>query len=365
MTDRDAEFQGELRAWFRSEVTAELAAPASLRTAMAAIPATVPAHAGYPRWMLLMVATAALVVMASAAAIGSGLIRLPETRPDPLPIGGRCTLKLDDALLLEASLFVSYGGGGYFAEAGYFVYRDGLVLVRESRNGAPVYPLVRQRRLTAEGMDSLLAAATRPGLEGCRHVSLGDDTRHVTFLVRDGSSVNVLDIGSSDSPADAEAASTTAAAEMVRRVTDADLGVPPDQWADDAWTEYVPDSYRVTVSFYDVPGNEFPHEIWDHLLSDGSTLRTIGQSAEAPPNYGFQAMRCVEMNAAEVRSLREDLTTLLGPSDVGRGQYAGFHAQMTGTSSEYGRGGGAIDADYTLPHEGLCTEASPDESLPD
>lgn len=350
MTDSDLEFERQLGAWFRSEVTADVAAPASLRTSMAAIPATVSGQAGYRRWMLLAVATLALVATMSVVAIGSGLMRLPETRPDLIPLGGACVPELDESLILEAESELT-------PRIRRFVYRDGLVLISENRTEWPFNFWTRQRRLTTEGIDSLLAAATRPGLDDCRDVPLGDDSPDVGFAVRDGSSVNAFHLGYGRwSRADADAATMAAAAEMFRRVTDEDLGVPPDQWADAAWTAYVPDSYELTVTLPEGL-DPLPDETWDRPLADGSTLQTIGQVI---PGLGGRGTitRCAEMGAAEVGSLREYLAGVIRtPTSFSRGLNEAFFAALeVGGPGPGGSPWAEIRARSTLPHDPVCSD---------
>jgi hypothetical protein len=86
LTDR--ELEGRLRAWYRAEVGEDVIAPVSLRRDVAAIPRTESRPAGRfdRRRDVMLFAAAALVLVGGAAAVGSGLLRLPSlVPPEPVP----------------------------------------------------------------------------------------------------------------------------------------------------------------------------------------------------------------------------------------------------------------------------------------
>ncbi len=345
MTDHD--FEQRLRDWFRDEVDPTQAAPIALRHGLTAIASQArPGTFGSRRWMLLAAAALIAMLVAGIAAVGSGLIRLPTRLPAPIALG-ECRPTLVDELVL--AVWRERSGETY-------VYRDGRVIASgwvTDSSGAPVDKVLRQRRLTPEGVADLLASAIDPGLNGCRDVPIdGADDLHVT--VRDVRSVNEFHTGHGlYSVAQADPETTTAAAALYQRLLDRDLGMGADQWADSAWSVYLPDRYVVTVTL--PAGVAAPATgPWTTALPDGSTPMTFGA---VMPDADPYVVRCGLLDAGDVGAFIDAFPRSAGQSTNGAASgfpNGGFFVPFWDLD-DYS----ALEARAALPHERSCADLYP------
>ena len=354
MTDHD--FERRLRLYFREEVDQTRAAPIAMRQSLSAL-----AIAGRRdqfdsrRWMLLAAAALIATLVAGVAAVGSGLIRVPEPRPAAIPLDD-CKPTLADELVL--AVWRERSGET-------FVYGDGRVIASgwvTRSNGAPVDKILRQRHLTPEGLADLLASAIDPGLKGCRDVPIdGADDLHVT--VRDGGSLNEFHTGyGAFSAARADQATTTAAAALHQRLKDPDLGMGADEWADSAWTEYRPDRYVMTVT---LPSGVVAPATgpWTVALPDGSTPMTFGAVMPDDPAYHYASAtpyitRCGFLDVADARAFRDAFPRWAG-EDRNNGAAVpfpngGFFVPFWNLDEYSG-----LEVNAALPHQRSCADLYP------
>ena len=217
-------------------------------------------------------------------------------------------------------------------------------------SGAPNNNGLQQRRLTPEGVAALLASASDPGLTGCRDVPIdGADDLHVT--VREDGSVNEFHTGYGEfSMATADAATTAAATALYQRLMDRNLGMDAHQWADGAWTEYLPDRYVMSVTLpagVAVPTTS-PFTL---ALPDGSTPVTFGAVMPAADSGGTDSVRCGFVDAGTARAFNDAFAQAWQVDSTRNG---GFNVPYWGLGPY-----SAIEVRAALPQERSCADVYP------
>lgn len=259
--------------------------------------------------MRMVILLAALLVIATLAAVGVGaLLRTDRNEPDSFlfmgPINVCNDVELSEGVALAVRSHAATETGPPPAEL--TIYDDGLVIRGLSAQWGGSFNTIdatwSERRLNQDAVAPLIESLTG-SLPECRSF-VGDN--YTMVIVRRGEDVRSISIGP-DPVFETTIASdqeTAEVASLLSRLADADLGSPASDWAGDGWTESVPGRWRIAVTTSPNTERNYP-SAEGLVLPGGSTLRDFGADRGVTDAMGA---RCMVLSAAEAADVASVLT---------------------------------------------------------
>lgn len=353
MVERDLDQR--LRGFFAIEVGGENASP-SLVERVIAIPDERPAtpFVGDRRTIVLLAAAALLLalVVGTALAVGSGLVKLPsDTAPDDTThvattnVFG-CTERVGGAAVARVRSDGAVAGQIDPSPANLRVYADGSMFIRPAGGPSGLEGMIEQRELTSDGLGLLLGALHDPRLDSCRSYD-GAGSGSLEIALDSSVGGYSISVGGMDTHVTTQA-EADAIDKLRRRLQDVDLGLPGSVWATAGWEPYHPGRWQVEIDFTEGPGTTLDSSI---ALPDGTPLVKLGADDPTAAARGISSARCAVVDSQVAASV----VKLLEEADA--------DTQLPNT---WGFSNAMVYVDAVLPSEAGCPAAGeirPSESM--
>lgn len=314
------------------------------RASTAATP--VAQRGGAPALRLVLLLAALLVVAAAAMAAVGAVLRTDRTDPDPFPLLGPISTCDEVEMAENVSLWLATHDGGtepFEQPSEITAYNDGRVIRGPSAFWGGSFNSIdaawSTRRLEPEGLSALVGSVAG-SVPTCRRLP-GDD--YTTIQARTGTTVHVVGVGP-DLPFETRVPSNSevaAMADLLDALASPAMDLSSSAWADADWEPYVPERWRMLVSFSPLAERDYP-PAEGILLPDGSALRDYGAEGAETDASGA---RCFVVSAAEASEAASAM----------RGAVAGAGGEP-GASWSFADDEGYIHVSATglLPHEPEC-----------